>query len=87
MFIGKTGRGKCFGKDTKIKMFDGSWKYVQNVEEGDLLMGDDSTPRKVSGLASGKDELYKITPIKGDPYVVNQEHILCLRHTSTGRGS
>lgn len=83
-FIGKTGVGKCFGKDTKIKMYNGSWKYVQYVQEGDLVMGDDSTPRVVSGVTKGRDELFRITPVKGDPYIVNKAHILCLKHTSTG---
>ena len=41
-------------------------------------MGDDSKPRNVLSLARGQDEMYKIIPIKGDTYTVNEEHILCL---------
>jgi len=73
------GAGKCHAKDTQILMYDGSIKYVQDIEVGDLLMGDDSTPRTVKSLARGTDKMYDIIPIKGEKYTVNQEHILCLR--------
>lgn len=77
----ETGRGKCHGINTPILMYDGSIKMVQNVRQGDLLMGDDSKPRKVLSLASGTDEMYDIIPVKGDKYTVNQEHILVLKNT------
>lgn len=74
------GVGKCHKKDTKILMYDGSIKMVQDIQEGELLMGDDSTSRKVISLARGTDKMYKIIPHdKSEPYVVNKEHILCLR--------
>lgn len=38
------GAGKCLGKDTPILMYDGSIRLVQDVQLGDVLMGDDSTP-------------------------------------------
>lgn len=82
-FVGPTGNGKCFGKGTPIKMYDGSTKNVEDVINGDLVMGDDSTPREVAGVTTGVDTLYKITPTKGDSFVVNSEHILCLRKTGT----
>lgn len=73
-----TGSGKCHAKDTPILMFDGSVKMVQDVEVGDRLMGDDSTPRVVTSLARGQDTMYKIEQAIGEDYVVNSEHILCL---------
>ena len=54
------GRGKCLGKNTQILMFDGSIKLVQDVCIGDLLMGDDSTPRTVLTLARGREMMYKV---------------------------
>ena len=42
-----TGSGKCWGAGTQLMMFDGSTRAVEKVVEGDLLMGDDSTPRQV----------------------------------------
>lgn len=77
------GRGKCLGKDTPIMMYDGTIKPVQEVQQGDLIMGDDSTPRKVLSLARGRETMYKVVPKKGDPYVVNESHILSLKYSST----
>lgn len=76
-----TGAGKCLGKDTPVLMYDGTIKKVQDVVAGDLLMGPDSTPRVVISTTSGESRLYKITPKKGDPYVVNDAHILSLKLT------
>jgi superfamily II DNA or RNA helicase len=73
------GSGKCNAKDTPILMHDGSIKMVQDITEGELLMGDDSTPRRVMSLARGEDEMYDIISNKGEKYTVNKEHILCLK--------
>ena len=75
------GAGKCHAKDTKIIMYDGSLKKVQDIEVGEFLMGDDSTPREVLSLARGVDKMYEIIPIKGYSYIVNEPHILCLKVT------
>jgi hypothetical protein len=29
----KTGRGKCYGEDTEIVMFDGTIKKVQDIQK------------------------------------------------------
>ena len=73
------GTGKCHAKGTPIIMSDGTVKLIENIKEGELLMGDDSRPRTVLSLARGRDKMYNIIPIKGEKYTVNQEHILCLR--------
>jgi hypothetical protein len=73
------GTGKCMKKGTPIMLSDGSIELVENIKEGDFLMGDDSTPRKVLSIARGQDKMYDIIPVKGDKYTVNQEHILCLK--------
>jgi len=71
--------GKCFGIDTQVLMYDGSIKLIQDVLINDLLMGDDSTPRRVMNTHRDSGELYKI--IYDDyEYVVNGDHILCLRN-------
>ena len=74
------GTGKCHAKGTPIMMYDGNIKLVEDIIEGDLLMGDDSSFRTVLSLARGKDQMYEVKPIKGDSYIVNQEHILCLKN-------
>jgi superfamily II DNA or RNA helicase len=76
------GRGKCLGRDTPIMMYDGTIKMVQDIKVGDVIMGDDSTPRNVLSLARGKEQMYKVIPKKGDPYVVNESHILSLKYSS-----
>ena len=74
-----TGLGKCHKINTPILMFDGNIKKVQDIQVGDFLMGDDSTPRKVLSLTNGFDEMYDIIPAKGEKHTVNKEHILCLK--------
>lgn len=76
---GPPGSGKCTAKDTPILLNDGTIKMVQNIKVGEMLMGDDSTPREVLSLATGKDDMYDIIPTKGDKFTVNKEHILCLK--------
>lgn len=76
-----TGAGKCLGEGTPVLMWDGTVKAVENVIPGDLLMGDDSTPRTVLSTCSGIDDLYLVTQKNGDPYVVNSAHILSLMRT------
>ena len=77
-----TGAGKCLGYNTPIMMFDGSIKMVQDVQVGDQIMGDDSTPRNVLSLARGSEMMYLVRPgtnayDKG--YIVNESHILSLK--------
>lgn len=81
-----TALGKCFGRGTPILMFDGSVRAVEDVEVGDLLMGPDSQPRRVTDLVRGREELFEITPKKrGTPLVVNKSHTLSLKLTPSGK--
>lgn len=74
-----TGTGKCFQKNTKILMYNGRLKNVQNIVPGDLVMGPDSKPRTVKSTASGYDEMFRIVPKdSGNPFVVNKGHTLSL---------
>ena len=82
---GPPGTGKCMVYDTPILMYNGSIKMIQDIIVGDLVMGDDSTPRNVMSLGRGEDELYEIIPTKGDKYGVNSEHILCLKQSGINR--
>ncbi len=85
ILVAPTGAGKCLAKNTPILMFDGTIKMVQDVLVGDLLMGPDSQPRRVDSLARGSEMMYRITPRKGDPYVVNESHILSLKVTGISK--
>ena len=79
LILGVQGCGKCFSFNTKIMMRDGTIKMVQDIVVGDQLMGPDSTPRTVLSTIRGRDEMYQVTPTKGDAYIVNSDHILSLR--------
>ena len=76
--------GKCLGKGTKVVMFDGSLRKVEDVCEGDLLMGDDSTPRRVLSIARGREQMYWIRQNKGIDYRVNESHVLSLKRSRDG---
>jgi replicative DNA helicase len=78
--------GKCLGKGTKVLMYDGSLKKVEDVEVGDKLMGDDSTPRHVLSLARGQEEMYWVRQNKGIDYRVNKSHILSLKRSRNEGG-
>ena len=75
------GGGKCLGKGTEILLYDGSKKKVEDIIIGDLLMGDDSTPRQVLSLARGREMMYKINGPNSDSYIVNESHILSLKYS------
>jgi len=76
---GPPGNGKCFAKDTQILMYNGICKNVQDIQVGEVIMGDDSKPRNVLSLGRGIDEMYEIKQNNGESYTVNSEHILCLK--------
>ena len=68
--------GKCEAVGTKVRMYDGTIKKVEDLKIGDLLMGIDSKPRKVVQLHRGFDDnMYRIDQSKGDSYTVNSKHI------------
>lgn len=79
MLVTGRGFGKCLAKDTKVLMYSGELKNVQDVVTGDLLMGPDSMPRTVLSICSGIDKMYKVVQRKGMSYTVNSKHILALR--------
>ena len=78
---GPTKNGKCTGFNTPVLMHDGSTKMVQDVIPGDLLMGDDSKPRRVIATNMGYGEMYRITDKYGESFTANGDHILCLQRT------
>lgn len=77
----RPGMGKCLGKGTKVLMYDGTLKKVEDVKQGELLMGDDSTPRKVLSIARGQEKMYWIHQNKANSYRVNESHILSLKRS------
>ncbi len=79
ILIWMRGEGKCQAKGSEVIMFDGSVKKVEDVIVGDLLMGDDNTPRKVLELHNGREEMFDVIPYRGEKMTVTNEHILTLK--------
>lgn len=79
------GCGKCFGKGTKILMANGIIKKVEDIVIGDVVMGWDSTPRKVLETHSGYGKLYRVSGISKNhqnySFICNENHLLCLKRT------
>jgi hypothetical protein len=81
-----TASGKCHAKGQGIIMYDGTVKKVEDIQVGDLLMGPDSTPRKVLELARGRNQMVQVVPLRGTPFTVTENHILPVyRYLSGGR--
>jgi replicative DNA helicase len=72
-------RLKCLGRGTYVMLYDGSTKRVEDIQLGDQLRGDDSTPRTVGACGKGFGPLYRVTQAGGMSYVCNDVHILCVR--------
>lgn len=78
------GCGKCLAPDTGIVMYSGQVKKVQDIVCGDVLMGDDNTPRTVQSTVTGQDDMYTVlNNYYNVKYTVNSEHILTLVSLST----
>jgi ATP-dependent DNA helicase PIF1 len=79
------GNGKCLALNTPVICYDGRVVMVQDISQGDLLMGDDSTPRTVLTTTNGTDIMYSIKTELGDIYTVNKHHILTFALTPSIR--
>lgn len=75
----------CHAAGTLILMHDGSTKAVEDIVVGDHVMGPDSRPRRVLQLAHGREPMWRVIPKKGEPFVVNEGHILSLATTNEGK--
>lgn len=69
----------CLAPDTPVLLWDGNVKRADSIKNGDILIGDDGTPREVLETVHGTDDMYRITQKNGDDYTVNGEHILSLK--------
>ena len=76
---GKNGYGsKCLLHNTNIPLWNGSTKLAKDIVVGDVLIGDDGTMRTVQSVTFGKGQMYTVEQANGDPYTVNDQHILTL---------
>ena len=84
--VGMPNIGKCFAPGTRIRLMNGDTIAVENVVGGELLMGDDSTPRVVTvgSLTHGRAPMFRIEPgwEGAKPFTVNGAHTLVLVNNS-----
>ncbi|HSW35310.1 MAG TPA: DEAD/DEAH box helicase family protein, partial [Candidatus Limnocylindrales bacterium] len=71
----------CHAKGEKVLMSNGDVLQVEEICVGDRLMGSDGAPRNVLHLTRGTGQLYKVIPVKGEPFVVTEDHKLTLVKT------
>lgn len=76
-----TRYGKCLHLNELCIKYDYTTVRAVDVKDGDLLMGPDGLPRKVTGCIRGVDPSYRIIPNKGFPFICNEDHILSLKVT------
>ena len=78
-----SGHG-CFGRDTEILMYDGTMKLVQDIEVGDVLIGDDGkSKRNVLELYRDNEEMFEFQFNDNTKQVYNLSHKLCLVATQS----
>lgn len=80
--------GKCLARGTKVLMYDGSLKNVEDIKIGDKVMTPDSSYATVTNLGNGYEEMYEVQPYQGkyeSTYTVNKSHILALYDTKTAQ--
>lgn len=80
--------GKCLAKGTKVLMYEGSLKNVEDIKIGDKVMTPDSSYATVTNLGHGFEDMYEVQPYQGkyeSTYTVNKSHILALFDTKTGK--
>ncbi|RYP06261.1 hypothetical protein DL764_003275 [Monosporascus ibericus] len=69
----------CLAKGTKLLRYDHTQVAVEDVKEGDLLLGPDGGPRRAFNVVKGKERLYRIKIGSGkEDLVVTPNHILVL---------
>ena len=71
----------CHAQGEKVLLADGRSKKVEDVQVGDQLLGADGKTRNVLLLHRGESEMYRIVPIKGEPFTVTKDHTLTLIRT------
>jgi len=81
MIIGSAG---CHEAGQEIILDSGIVKKVEDIVVGDALLGPDGKSRIVVKLERGTGNMVRIVPVKGESFVVNEDHVLTLCHTVTG---
>jgi DNA-directed RNA polymerase beta' subunit len=88
---GKEGqlRSHLLGKrsvkfDCNILEYSGKLKMAQDIIVGDIVVGDDGSPRTVINTVCGQSKMYTVLQRDGDEYGISCEHILTLKCSGHG---
>src|SRR3989344_9329442 len=54
------GKPGCFEKGTKVLMYTGKIKNVEDIKEGEQVMGWDSKPRTVLELCRNSEDMFAV---------------------------
>ncbi|KAJ1967880.1 hypothetical protein IWQ62_001577, partial [Dispira parvispora] len=73
----------CLRVGTELLDATGQVVKVEQLQVGNQIMGEDGTPRTILRLTQGHAELFEIDDGFGEPYVVTENHVLCLQATDS----
>ncbi len=65
--------------DTKVIMYSGEVRSVSSLQVGDLLMGEDSAPRKILSLNPVTAATYEVQPVRGKSFIADGQQALILQ--------
>lgn len=85
LVLAPPGTGKSLAPHEPVLMYDGSIKRTGDLVVGDLLMGPDGGPRRVTNTHPGYGPMFRVTPTKGKSFECNGDHILSLRCSKAPR--
>lgn len=64
----------CFAKDTRIKMADGSWKPIQDIEEHDIVKTENGSAAVQEVISGTEREMMVIGTSRGNRIMVTKDH-------------
>jgi len=74
----------CLAEGTEVMMYDGTFKKVEDIYEGNLVMGWDSKPKTVTVAGTGFQQMYEVHDRNGNfIYKCNENHIMTLKYCSS----
>ena len=77
---GRNGYGsKCISIDTLVPLWTGEIKKACDLNLEDKLIGDNGKVRNIKQIINGNGKMYDIIQSSGEPYTVNDKHILTVQ--------
>ena len=73
----------CHARGERVLLWNGVEIAVEDVDVGYTLLGAGGSGRNVQRLHRGRQAMARVVPTKGEPFVVNLDHVLTLCWTQT----